>query len=301
MRAGDYEAVVASVGATLRVLTHAGRNLIVPFDADEVRPAYRGATLVPWPNRVIDGAYSFEGSDFVLPLTEPDRGHALHGLGAWLDYHATDVGASHVTLRAIIPPQAGYPWRVAVTTTFILSDYGLAQSVTARNLSSTPAPWGTGPHPYLVAGGGRVDDWTLELPASRVLTVTEDRLAPVAVAEVDHDADRFDFRVPRPVRGVQIDHAFTGLARGREGSATVRVTDEAGSGVEMSWDAACPWVQVYTADGPDPATSRRGLAVEPMTCSPDAFNDARYDFDTGLQSVAPGGTTAASWRIAAIS
>ena len=64
IRAGEYGAVIASVGATLRSLTFAGRDLVVPFGADEVRPAHRGATLAPWPNRVVDGAYTFGGRDF---------------------------------------------------------------------------------------------------------------------------------------------------------------------------------------------------------------------------------------------
>ena len=73
LRAGDYEAVIASVGASLRSLTFDGRDLTVPFDADEVRPSYRGATLAPWPNRIVDGQYTFEGVERQVPLTEPAR------------------------------------------------------------------------------------------------------------------------------------------------------------------------------------------------------------------------------------
>src|SRR5918993_5311176 len=57
LRAGDYQATIASIGASLRELTWQGRNLVVPFAEDEVRPAYRGAVLAPWPNRVVDGRY----------------------------------------------------------------------------------------------------------------------------------------------------------------------------------------------------------------------------------------------------
>ena len=73
LRAGDYEAVIASVGASLRSLTYDGRDLVVPFEADEVRPAYRGATLAPWPNRVVDGAVHRSAvSSVSCALTEPD-------------------------------------------------------------------------------------------------------------------------------------------------------------------------------------------------------------------------------------
>lgn len=301
LRAGHYEAIIASVGATLRTLTYDGRDLVVPFAADEVRPSHRGVTLAPWPNRVVDGKYAFAGVERQLALTEPARHHALHGLAVWLDYEAVDKGSSHVTLAATIPAQTAYPWRLDVETTFSLTAEGLTQSVTVTNTASTPAPWGTGPHPYLVAGDGLVDAWTLELPASQVLTVTDERLIPIELQAVDAEApERFDFRTARRIGAAEIDHAYTGLERDAAGVATVRVTDDAGSGVEMSWDAACPWVQVHTADKPDPATSRIGLAVEPMTCAPDAFNAAKYDFDAGLIVVEPGSSSTASWRIAAI-
>ena len=214
IRAGEYEAVIASVGATLRSLTFAGRDLVVPFGADEVRPAHRGATLAPWPNRVVDGAYSFGGREFQLALTEPARAHALHGLATWLDFDAVDAGADHVVLEAVIPPQTAYPWRLLVRASFALGADGLTQSVTVHNESDAPAPWGTGPHPYLVAGEGRVDQWTLTLPADQVLAVTPERLIPTTLRPVDaDDPARFDFRAARRIGAVEIDHAYTDLVR----------------------------------------------------------------------------------------
>jgi aldose 1-epimerase len=302
LRAGGYEAAIASVGATLRSLTYEGRDLVVPFDADEVRPSHRGATLGPWPNRVVDGRYTFGGVEHQLALTEPARGHALHGLITWLDFEAIDKGPDHVTLAQRIEPQTPYPWRIVVKTTFALGPDGLTQTVSARNESDEAAPWGTGPHPYLVAGPGQVDDWTLELPAQQVLAVTPDRLIPTELEPVDaQDPQRFDFRAARPIASAEIDHAFTGLQRDHAGMATVRVTDAAGIGVQMQWDAACPWVQIHTADRPGLPIDRIGLAVEPMTCAPDAFNAPKYPFDAGLIVIEPGAEVAASWRITAIS
>jgi len=302
LRAGDYEAVIASVGASLRSLTFAGRDLVVPFDADEVRPSYRGATLAPWPNRIVDGLYAFGGRERQVALTEPARHHALHGLAAWLDYEAVDKGPSHVTLEAAVEPQTGYPWRVVIRTTFSLDAEGLTQTVTATNESPDAAPWGTGPHPYLVAGAGHVDDWTLELPADEVLAVTPDRLSPIGLRPVDaDDPERFDFRAARAIRAVEIDHAYTALQRDEAGLARVRVTDAAGSGVEMTWDAACPWVQIHTSDkGVGKPGHRTGLAVEPMTCAPDAFNADRYDYDADLIVLEPEASASASWRISAV-
>ncbi|CAH0225497.1 aldose 1-epimerase family protein [Microbacterium foliorum] len=289
-----YEAVIASVGASLRVLTIDGRDLVVPFDADEVRPGYRGTTLAPWPNRIVDGRYTFGGVEHRLALTEPTRGQALHGLLAWTEFEDRLVLDDRVVLAAVIEPQTGYPFRVEVETEYRLDADGLHQTVTAHNLGADAAPWGTGPHPYLVAGSGRVDDWTLTLPASDVLTVTPDRLSPVAVEGVTAHP-QWDFRTARPIADVFIDHAFTGLAR-EGGVAEVRVVTDAGTGVAMTFDERCPWVQVHTADNPGiDAIHRIGLAVEPMTCPPDAFNSG-----TDLVVLEPGDQHSASWRIAAI-
>jgi aldose 1-epimerase len=304
LRAGDDEAVIASVGASLRSLRHGDRDLVVPYDADDVRPSYRGATLAPWPNRIVDGRYEFAGAEYQTALTEPERQHALHGLVAWLDFDAVDRGTDHVTLAATVQAQLGYPWQLRIETRFALSSIGLTQSVTATNESAEPAPFGTASHPYLVAGASPLDEWTLSLPADTVLEVTPDRLSPVTVASVETDADRFDYRTPRVLGAVEIDHAYTGLTRDSDGFAAVRLTDAAsGTGVEMVWDTACPWVQIHTADkptGPGTPGHRAGLAVEAMTCAPDAFNAGRYDYDTGLLVIEPGQSVTAAWRIAAL-
>src|SRR5690606_32357131 len=137
------------------------------------------------------------------------------------------------------------------TSEYRVGPDGLTQTVTARNLGADAAPWGTGPHPYLVAGEGRVDDWTLALPAGDVLTVTPDRLSPVAVEPVSAHPE-WDFRTPRAIGDVFIDHAFTGLGR-TDGTAEVRVTAPGGTGTAISWGEECPWVQVHTADTPGDA------------------------------------------------
>ena len=126
-------------------------------------------------------------------------------------------------------------------------------------------------------------------------------MVPAGLEDVTVDAERFDFRTPRRIGVAQLDHAFTGLDGDGDDTVTARLTDAAGSGVEMAWDAACPWVQVYTSDGPagDP-TTRAAVAVEPMTCAPDAFNAASYPYDTGLVVLAFGGTAIVQWWIVVI-
>lgn len=292
--AAGYTAEIATVGATLRVLQHEGRDLVVPFDADQVRPAFRGAVLAPWPNRVVDGRYTFDGREHELALTEPKRSHALHGLVAWTDFDVESVAPDRVVLSTTIAAQEGYPFRVVVRVEYRIDDAGLHTTVTGTNTSDAPAPWGTGPHPYLVGGAGVVDDWTLTLPAAQVLEVTPDRLIPTDLAPVH---DEFDLRTPTPIGTRFIDHAFTGFDRDADGTATITLTAADGHGVRMAFGTECPWAQVHTADHVVPEFHRVGLAVEPMTCAPDAFNAGA---DAGLVVLAPGAAHAASWTIQAV-
>jgi len=294
LTAGDYTATIASVGASLRELTWRGRDLVVPFGADEVRPAYRGAVLAPWPNRVVDGRYRFGGVEHELAHTEPDRGHALHGLVAWQNFTPAAEEPSTVTLATTIPAQEGYPFRLDLHVTYALNDEGLEVRLTARNTGPDAAPYGASIHPYLRAGDGSVDDWTLALPAASVLRVTEDRLLPLDVIPVSQQADQFDFRRPRRIGDAFLDHAFTELSPDPDRHFRARVTDARGHGVVMTWGEDCGWLQVHTADLPAPRPSRIGLAVEPMTCPPDAFNSGQ-----DLIVLPAGEETSTGWHLAA--
>lgn len=290
---GPYTASIASIGATVRYFRHHDRDLVVPYDANEVRPSYRGAVLVPWPNRVVDGKYSFNGKDYQLALTEPQRSHALHGLLAWIDWTLVEQSSASVRLEASVVPQMGYPFRLEVEVLYVLDDNGLSTTITAVNPGPSAAPYGASAHPYLVAGEGLVDDWKLHVPASSVLQVTEDRLIPTELTEVSSSSD-LDFREPRVIASTFVDHAYTGINYD-DGAATVSVLAADGRGAAITFDSGCPWVQIHTADKPNPAVSRLGLAAEPMTCPPDAFNSG-----TNLIVLEPGDTHSVGWRIHAL-
>jgi aldose 1-epimerase len=289
LSAHGYTADIASVGATLRTLRHEGRDLVAPFEADQVRPSFFGAILVPWPNRVVDGRYTFMGEDYQVAITEPDRGQALHGLAGWLDFEVAESAEDSVLLRGAIPAQDGYPFPLEVYVEYRIEQAGLRTRVTTTNLGERPAPYGVAPHPYLVAGDGPIDDWTLEIPARSVLEVDE-RLSPGQLIAVD---DRFDFREEQLIGDRQIDNAYTAIDW-TDDTARVRITN-GGIGVELSWGRELGWVQIFTADLPTPEWRRKAVAVEPMTCPPDTFNSG-----TDLIVLAPGASHSAEWTITAI-
>jgi aldose 1-epimerase len=296
LTAGRYEAGIASVGASLRSFTLDGRDVVVPYSADELRPAFRGAVLAPWPNRVIDGRYTFDGAEERLPLTEPERGHALHGLLFWADWAVVSSDDASVLLRAELPASTGYPHRLEVETTYSLDDDGLRTTVRATNRGGTRAPYGTSAHPWLAPATADVplDDWTLELPADTVELTDGPRLLPAGSAAIA-DTPFARFRSGDRMAGGVIDHAFGGLQREADGTAFVRVTAPDGFTATMRWGAELPWVQVCTGDDPDrPDLHRAGVAVEPMTCPPDAFT-------TGVDLIVlePGAESTASWLLSA--
>ncbi len=184
----------------------------------------------------------------------------------------------------------GYPHALQIDVEYVLSDKGLRSRVTARNTGKTTAPYGVCPHPYLIAGESPLDEWSLKIPARSFLEVTSDRLLPKKVRSVeDHE---FDFRTGRVIGATEIDHAFTDIAFDETGHARLELQDPIGTGVGMTWDRSCQWLQIHTADKAAPAANPIGLAVEPMTCPPDAFNSA-----VSLLRLEPGEDHEASWSI----
>lgn len=275
-------AAITEVGATLRELSFQGRPLVVGFRRPDLPFGYQGAVLAPWPNRLADGRYRWADTDYQVPLTEPERFNALHGLVAFAPWQVVETAPESVTLTHRLWPQRGYPFLLDLRATYELSDRGLTFTLTAINAGDAAAPYGASFHPYLIAGGGAVDEWTVQVPAATYLTVDPERLLPVATAPVGPAG--YDFRAPTSLRGIEVDHAFTDLDFDDAGTATLRLLGPSGRGVAMTWDRAAPWLQLCIPGAHNPTMNRRTLAVEPMTCPPDAFNSG-----IDLITLPPGG------------
>jgi aldose 1-epimerase len=265
---GGYRAVVTECGAGLRLLEYDGKPVVHGYPEDRHAFAGRGQLLLPWPNRVRDGQYTFDGQDLQLPITEVARGNASHGLTRWSPWTLEEQTRHSVSLVHRLMAQPGYPWTVDLHVLYDLSADGLTVTVTATNLSDRPAPYAQGAHPYLTVGDDGVDGWELTVPADTLLEVDE-RKIPTGARDVT-DTD-LDFRVARPLRGKSLDTAFTGLARDSAGVAEVRLHNPAADRTVAVWmDRAHRWTQVYT--GADLAEdTRRAVAVEPMTAPPNAL------------------------------
>ncbi len=299
IRAGGYRAVVTESGGALRLLEHEGRALVDGFAEDEMSAGGRGQVMMPWPNRVRDGRYTFDGTELQLPLTEPARHNASHGLVRWVAWSLEEHTEASVSLVYRLPAQSGYPWALDLHLLYDLSADGLTVTHTATNLAPARAPYAAGMHPYLAIGEGPVDGWELTLPASTRLLVDRERQLPTGESEPVEGTD-LDFRVTRPIRATRFDDCFTDLSRGGDGRATTEVRDPStGLGVALWVDERHPWLQVFSADEA-PGTARRSLAVEPMTAPPDAFNSGQ-ELVVLAPAGEPGDELSASWGIRALS
>jgi aldose 1-epimerase len=290
IQAGDYAATVTALGATLRSLTISGRDLTTTFDPDVLPPHGAGQLLAPWPNRIDHGSYTFEGVTHQLALSEPMLGNAIHGLTRFTLFDLIERTAASVTLRSQAHGAQGYPFAVQVDATYSLDPaHGLTVAVTATNKGSRPAPWGTAAHPYLTVATPLVDDCELTLPASQWLPVDE-RLIPAGPPQ-DVTGTQFDFTTPRKLASTALDTAFTALSRDSGGRAWVHV-EGGGAHTGMWMDASYGWLQVFTADGLEPEHRRAALAVEPMTCPPNAFTTG-----TDRIRLAPGESASHQWGV----
>jgi len=288
--AGDYSATITELGAGLRELRHRDRPVIAGYEPDQVPPAGSGQLLAPWPNRVDGGRYAFDGASYQLDLSEPARGNAIHGLTRWAAWQPAEQAADAVQLRHVLYGRPGYPFCLELTAEYRLTATGgLRVSVTASNAGSRPAPYGTGQHPYLTAGTPLVDECELELPADRWLPA-DDRGIPKGDPE-DVTGTPYDFRAARSLAGARLDHAFTGLTFGPDERAWVRLSGPAGQ-VAFWAGRGYRWLQAFTGDALDPAHRRRAIAIEPMTCPPNAFVTG-----TDLLVLQPGDSITHAWGI----
>jgi aldose 1-epimerase len=283
---GDVRAVVTEVGAGLRALVHGERHLIETFPED-ARPARgMGAVLVPWPNRTRNGRWRWNDADQQLALTEPDGGNAIHGLLRHVLYRVGERSDDAITLRAVVPPQPGWPVALDTAVRFAVDSAGLTVTHTVRNVGDVPVPFGVGAHPYLRAGDTPTDDCVLTVAAAR--TIPLEGGLPTGPATPVPAA--LDLRSGRPVKELDLDNAFGGAAPA-DGDTHIRHHLAAPDGTTELWaDPAFGYVQVFTP--PDLVGRGRAVAVEPMTCPPDALNSG-----DGLITLAADASWSGSWGI----
>ncbi len=287
---GEQRATIVEVGGGIRQYSSAERDVLEPYPLEAICDGAHGTPLIPWPNRLADGAYRFEGNDYQLALSEPGRHNASHGLLRWRAWRTIEHQPDRVVMGIRLHPMPGYPFALDLEIDYALSDEGLAVSTRATNIGERPCPYGTGQHPYLAAGAGLLDECELQFAAATLITVDAQRSLPVgreAVAGSD-----VGFSRPRRIGAQKLDLAFTELERDEGGLAWVRLTAADGHRAELWLDEHYPFLQLYTGDTLAPDRRRRGLAAEPMSCAANAFQSGE-----GLVRLEPGQTHETRWGV----
>jgi aldose 1-epimerase len=287
--AGEQQAVIVEVGGGLRSYSAYGFERVAGYRADEMSSSGRGQVLIPWPNRLQDGSYEFDGRRHQLPLNEPERRNAIHGLVRWATWTVAEQEPHRTVMKHVLHPQPGYPFTLGISVEYALSDSGLRVRTTATNLGPDPCPYGSGAHPYLTLGTGPIDDLTLRVPGRSVLQ-SDERGLPVASESVE--GTEYDFQQPRRIGLTKLDHAFTDLKRDQDGLARVKLRDpDRGMQVSLWVDQSYRYLMIFSGDSL-PNFKRRSLAVEPMTCPPNAFRSAK-----DLVRLEPGASLTSTWGI----
>lgn len=290
IEADGHRATVVEIGGVLRGYAAGDRPVLDGFAPHELAPGSAGQILAPWPNRIRDGKYSFEDTAYQLPLTEPARHNAIHGLTNWVRWHLIGEAPGSVTVGYDIPPQVGYPWLLELRTTWTVSADGLRCDQAVTNASGGNAPFGYSVHPYLQLPGVAVDDTLLRVPG-KVRVLTDARLLPIGAVKVS--GTEYDFTEPRRLGDAILDTAFGDLDRDPDGGSSVTIAAPDGSASVTVWaDQNFGWWQVFSGDTLHGERHRRSFAIEPMTCPPDAFRSGR-----DLITLSPGQTWQASWGV----
>ena len=131
---GHQRAVITEIGATLRSFTVADRAVIDGFGADEWSHGGRGQVLAPWPNRLGDGRYSFDGTDAQAPLNELPANNAIHGLVRWMPWRMVGRAQNRVSMAVDLRPSPAYPFALGLTVEYRLGRDGLTVVVDADNI-----------------------------------------------------------------------------------------------------------------------------------------------------------------------
>lgn len=245
----------------------------------------KGGYLFPFPNRLEDGTYEWQGQSYRFANNDTQRRNALHGLGMELDFllHSETCTEESATVELICDYQGthpGYPFPCELLIRYELhKDRGFELTLSVSNQSEVDIPLGMGYHPYFTFGIP-IDTAQLTIPPVELIGV-DDRMLPTGKRyPYDH------YTNGQPIGADVLDNCFALV--GKTGRAQVALAQ--GSHTLQYWQDAVrfPFIQLFTH--PD----RQSFAVEPMSCNVNAFRNQE-----GLTVLAPKATWSASfgWTI----
>lgn len=289
----DQHAIVTEVGGGLRSYSCGPHSVLDGYAESEMCSGGRGQVLIPWPNRIRGGHYTFGGTDLQLAISEPKLGNAIHGLVRWSNWLAARQSPDMLVMSHRLYPSPGYPFTLGCEVSYRLTDEGLTVRTSVINLGEEVCPVGIGWHPYLRLDTPSIDALKLWVPATTLLDMDSAQI-PIGASDVA-DTSR-DFRPGRVIGDAVLDAAYTDLLREADGRAWFRLQNpESRAAVSLWMGPEFTHAMIFSGDTVHPENRRRqGLAIEPMTCPPNAFASGE-----GRHSLTPGESLVAEWGIVA--
>lgn len=287
---GDQRAVITEVGATLRTFVKGGLSVTEGFAGEEVPTGARGQVLFPWPNRLGDAPWNFSDRTARPAVDDVVHATAIHGLVRWRPFRIDSVNQNRCVLTLLLHPTPMYPFLSEISVAYHLGSFGLTVTTTVTNRDDVPIPFGVGFHPYVAVTTPTIEGAELEVPARAFIAVNDRRLPTGEILPVA--GQPLDFTKRKSINGHELDVTYTELIRDDSGLATVSLLDASGGVVELSMDRNFPYVQIYTGDNLERGRRRTSVAVEPMTCPPDALRSGK-----DVVVLEPGQHWAGSWRL----
>jgi aldose 1-epimerase len=262
--------VLPELGGAIRTMTFAGIQVLRTVSPTVKDVGDTGCfPLIPFVNRIANGAFSFDGHAVHLPTTFAGHPHALHGHG-WHTAWEVALETKSTLILSYEHRADAWPWPYMGEERFVLDETGLHVSLAVRNTGGTPMPVSLGLHPWFQ----RTPATTLKAQVDGVW-LTDPTLLPTEMAAGSHFLDLgagADLK-SAPV----VDNCHTGWT----GPAVIDQPD-LGLTVTLSASENCPFLHIYAPVGSD------FVCAEPVSAMPDAVNRPEAAAVTGARAIGPG-------------
>jgi aldose 1-epimerase len=282
VRAGDAVLDVDTVGGGMRGLRVGDWEVLDGYGPGQPHSGRRGHVLAPWPSRIHRGRYEWAGVGHELPVNDAKTHSAIHGLVDKLEWEVTQEQQDRAELSVRVPRQQGYPFDVTVRVRYEIDEDHLDVYLAADNDGDEAAPFGTGMHPYFRCGTD-ADETELRLPVRSQLVLDQNVIPTGEESDFDGDLGVIGDRV--------LDAALPVHRAAGEEVATAEIAGPAGR-LELAIGPSFRWLVVFTGDTLPEPDRRRSVAVEPLTCPPNAFATG-----TDVISLKPGAPWTDHWTL----
>ena len=268
-KTGNGFSLVPEFGATLLELNFKGENILDSYQTPEQLASgdwSKSLILFPFPNRLDDGKYTVDGKNYQFPINEKSRNNTLHGLGTGQSYKIKEmiVQEDFASISCVYQSEGknpAYPFSFLFEIIFTIkksNEFEVEMYFT--NESTHAIPVGLGWHPYFILDEESNDSW-LQLPNCKKVEVNE-KMIPTGEKNVFED-----FKKLKRIGESSLDTCFEVADK----SSDVNILLQGQLGEINYWqetgDRLWNFFQIFT-----PPT-RKSVAIEPMTCNINAFNN----------------------------